>query len=116
MNLPQHQPIPRKPITMAPALESLSQYTETVEIECEECGGSGRDRGTLDNFLNGTEPVCPTCQGRSTETVVRNYLSEAFAVVSNPDSTRPVERAHLVAIVRFAREHVSALIQLPEVA
>jgi len=114
--IPQHQPSPRKPVATAATLASLAKYSEVVEIDCEDCGGSGRDRGTLDNFLNGTEPVCPSCQGSGTETVTRNYLSEALAIAANPDSQRTVERAHLVAIVRFAREHVSALFQLPEVA
>src|SRR5579862_6471348 len=104
MNLTQHQPIPRKPAAIAAASESLAPYAEQVTIECDDCGGSGRDPGTLDNFLNGSEPVCPSCKGLCTQTVTRNYLSEALAIAANPDSTRPVERVHLVAIVRFARE------------
>jgi hypothetical protein len=91
MNQPQHQPTPRKPVATAATLASLTQYSKTVEIQCEDCEGSGRDRGSLDNFLNGTEPVCPTCQGRCTEEVARNYLSEALAIAANPDSTRVVE-------------------------
>jgi hypothetical protein len=113
---PQHQSTPRKPVATAATLGSIAQYAKTMEIQCEDCEGSGRDRGLLDNFLNGSEPVCPTCQGRGTEIVDRNYLSEALAIAANPDSTRTVERAHLVAIVNFARAHVSALFQLAEVA
>jgi hypothetical protein len=48
--------------------------------------------------------------------VTRNYLSEAFQIARNPDSRRAVERAHLIAIIRYAREHVSALFELSEVA
>ena len=103
-------------VAIAAASQTLAQYSETVTIECEDCGGSGRDRGSLDSFLNGTEPVCQSCNGLTTETITRNYLSEALAIAQNPDSTRVVERAHLVAIIRFARAHVSALFQLPEVA
>jgi hypothetical protein len=110
--IPQHQPIPRKPVTAAPSLASLAAYSETLEIPCEDCEGLGFDRGALDF----APPVCPACKGRRTETVKRNFLSEAFAIVSHADSTRPVERKHLVAIVRYAREHVSVLFQLPEVA
>jgi len=114
----QHQPI-RKPVAIATSAATndlLAAYSRTVEIDCEDCGGSGRDPGALDAYLESTEPVCPSCKGLGVETVTRNFLSEAFAIASNPDSTRPVEREHLVAIVRYAREHVSALFQLPEVA
>lgn len=112
MNLTQHQPIPRKPVTIADQLYSLAAYYETVEIDCQDCGGSGRDPGALDH----EDRVCPSCLGTRKETAVRNFLSEAFAIAQTPDSTRVVERAHLVAIIRYARAHVSALFQLPEVA
>jgi hypothetical protein len=114
MNLTQHQPTPRKPIAIATGLEPA--YLETVTIECEECGGSGRDPGSLDSIFEGEAPVCPRCHGLCIQTITRNYLSEAFAIAQNPDSRRIVERAHIIAVIRFARAHVSALYQMPEVA
>lgn len=95
--------------------DPLAPYKETVTIPCQECGGDGRDPGALESDVF-NEPPCPRCKGSKFETVTRNYLSEAFAIVSNPDSTRPVERKHLVAITQYAREHVSALMKLPVVA
>lgn len=109
---PHNQSVPRKPVSTADALYSLSAYYETVEIDCQDCMGSGRDPGARDHEIQ----VCPSCLGTRKETAVRNFLSEAFAIVQTADSQRNVERAHLVAIVRYARAHVSALIQLPEVA
>jgi hypothetical protein len=93
----------------------LAPYMETVEIACEDCGGDGRDMGSvsIDRF---SDPVCPTCKGAKTQTVTRNYLSEAFAIARDDSSTRQVDRKHLVAIIRYARQHVSALFELPEVA
>ena len=82
------------------------------EIPCEDCGGTGRDIGALDPWDG---EVCSHCAGSGREMVIRNYLAEAFQIAANPESTRPVERAHLVAIVQYCRQSVSAVIGLPEI-
>ena len=84
-------------------------YTVEVEMDCEECGGSGYDPGGIDPW--GPEP-CPVCHGAKTQTVVRNYLAEAFRIAADPGTTRPVERQHLVAIIQYCRELVSAFASL----
>jgi hypothetical protein len=82
-------------------------------MNCDECGGSGFDPGGLDPW--GPDP-CPTCHGAKTQWITRNYLAEAFQIAASPESTRPVERRHLVAVIQHCREAVSALVVLPEVA
>lgn len=84
-----------------------------VEIDCDGCGGSGFDLGGIDPW--GPEP-CPACNGAKTQRITRNYLAEAFQIVANPESTRPIERQHLVAGIQHCRQVVSALVSLPEVA
>lgn len=93
-------------------LETRPPYTLEMEVNCEECGGLGFDSGGTDPW--GPEP-CPACQGAKTQTIIRNFLAEAFRMVSNPECLVPVERAHLVAIVQYCREAVSAVVGLPEV-
>lgn len=87
-------------------------YVVQVEVNCDECGGSGYDPGSLDPW--GPE-VCSVCHGAKTQTITRNYLAEAFQIASNPNSLRPIERLHLLAIIQHCREAVSALVSLPEV-
>ena len=91
----------------------LSPYIMRVEVSCEECGGSGFDPGGIDPW--GPEP-CPVCHGARTQWVTRNYLTEAFQIAANPNSSDKVERPHLVAILQHCREVVSAMIRVPEVA
>jgi hypothetical protein len=79
---------------------------------CSECGGSGLDPGGIDPW--GPEP-CPVCHGAGTQKVTKNYLAEAFRIVGNPQCAMPVEHAHLVAIVQYCRQIVSAVVGLPEV-
>jgi hypothetical protein len=93
--------------------EALAPYILEVEMNCDQCGGSGFDPGGLDPC--GPEP-CPVCHGAKTQIVIRNYLAEAFHLAASPESTRPIERQHLVAVIQHCREAVSALVVLPEVA
>jgi len=90
-----------------------SPYIVEVEVNCDECGGSGFDPGGIDPW--GPE-VCPKCHGSKTHKITRNYLAEAFQIAANPESTRTVERQHLVAVIQHCRQAVSALVSLPEVA
>jgi len=107
---PPRLSIPPEP---KPIPETLSPYIKEVEINCDECGGSGFDPGGIDPW--GPE-VCPKCRGAKTQTIIRNYLAEAFQIAANPDSTRQIERRHLIAVIQHCREVVSALVSLPEVA
>jgi hypothetical protein len=93
--------------------ESASPFVVEQEIACEECGGSGRDIGSLDPWDG---DVCEKCAGTGRQTITRNYLAEAFQISANPDSIRPVERQHLVAVIQHCREIVGALMSFPEVA
>jgi hypothetical protein len=111
MPTPQPRPAGRALETVRP--ETLSPYIIEMEVNCDECGGSGFDPGSIDPW--GPE-VCPTCHGAKTQTITRNYLAEAFQISANPDSIRPVERQHLVAVIQHCRELVGALMSFPEVA
>jgi len=91
----------------------FSRYVVEVEVNCDECGGSGFDPGGIDPW--GPEP-CRVCRGERKQRIRRNYLAEAFQIAANPESVRPVERQHLIAIIQHCREAVSALVSLPEIA
>jgi hypothetical protein len=93
--------------------ETHQPYVLEVEVSCDECGGSGFDPGGIDPW--GPES-CLGCLGVKTQRITRNYLAEAFQIAANPESTRPIERQHLVAVIQHCREAVSALVSLPEVA
>lgn len=107
----------REPRPVAITLEStrpdVAPYILEVEVNCDECGGSGFDPGGIDPW--GPE-VCPACHGAKTQRIIRNYLAEAFQIAANPENTRPVERQHLIAVIHHCRQAVSALVSLPEVA
>ena len=92
--------------------QTAAPFVIEQEIPCEDCGGTGRDIGVLDPWDGG---VCPRCAGSGQETVIRNYLAEAFRIAANPEMPRPVERVHLVAIIQYCRQVVSAVAGLPEV-
>lgn len=104
----------RKRLDMAWSEKTIqSPYSREVEVNCDECGGSGLDPGAIDPW--GPE-VCPRCRGAKTETITRNYLAEAFQIAANADNQRQIERQHLVAVIQHCRQAVSALVSLPEVA
>jgi hypothetical protein len=92
--------------------ETQPPHVLEIEMNCDECGGSGFDPGGIDPW--GPEP-CPACHGAKMQRITRNYLTEAFQIAANPESTRPVERQHLVAVIQHCRQAVSALVSLPEV-
>ena len=115
MNAEQIAPQPRADeITLeSEQVAGEPSYIVQVQVNCEECGGSGFDPGGIDPW--GPE-TCPVCHGARTLRIVRNYLAEAFQIAANPNSTRQVERQHLVAIVQHCREMVIASIGLADVA
>jgi len=98
-----------KPLRSAP---TCLPYIVEIEADCDECGGSGFDPGGLDPW--GPEP-CRVCRGSKKQRVTRNFLAEAFQIAANPESTRAIERQHLVAVIQHCRETVSALVSLPDV-
>jgi hypothetical protein len=106
------KPIPTSPaMTVSP--EPLPQFTALVEINCQDCGGTGFDPGSV----NPREPEdCVTCHGSGREIILRNYLAEAFRIAADPQTKLELERAHLVALTSYARQTVSALLSLQEVA
>jgi hypothetical protein len=86
--------------------EVVPPFTVEVEQDCEECGGTGTDPGSL-NPWDG-EP-CRRCRGAKREFVIRQYLAEAFRIAAG-ESNRVAERAHLVALTQYARQTVNALL------
>jgi hypothetical protein len=93
--------------------ERRPPYILEAEVNCDECGGTGFDPGGIDPW--GPEP-CPACRGAKRQLITRNFLAEAFQIAANSESTRPIERQHLVAVIQHCRQAVSALVSLPEVA
>ena len=111
---PEREPKPIPPRwakTVGPEL--LPPFSALVEIACQDCGGKSYDHGSV----NPREPEdCPTCHGSGKETILRNYLAEAFRIAADPQTNLQLERDHLVALTAYARQTVSALLSLPEVA
>lgn len=104
--------IPRKlPQNIPAALpEVLPPFTVEVEQDCEDCGGRGYDLGERFEFT-----PCPECGGTKKQTVIRQYLAEAFRIAAGQTSMIP-ERAHLVALTAYARQTVNALMAGKEAA
>jgi hypothetical protein len=96
------------------ARDPLPPFSEIVEVNCQDCGGRGYDPGSVCSH----EPDdCAACAGSGKETVLRNYLAEAFRIAADPNADLRLERAHLVALTAYARQTISALMMsLPEVA
>lgn len=56
-----------------------------IQEVCDDCGGSGVDIGGL----SATEAVvCPSCDGRGRQIVVRNYLAEALRIAAGQAQER----------------------------
>jgi hypothetical protein len=65
-------------------------YVIEVEVECEDCGGSRYDCGSLGPI----EPEeCPLCLGNGKQMTVHNYLAEALRMAGN--SAVLARRKHL---------------------
>jgi hypothetical protein len=102
---------PSRATTVAP--EPLPPFSDFVEIDCQGCGGKGYDPGGI----NPQEAEdCSACHGSGKETILRNYLAEAFRIAANPQANLQLERAHLVALTAYARQTVNALMSVQEVA
>jgi DnaJ-class molecular chaperone len=86
---------------------SEEEWLLVIEIEqkCEDCVGSGYDRGSL----RPTDPEeCPACQGSGKQTIVRDYLAEALSIAVRK-STKIPDREHLQAIIKYYRSRMGAV-------
>jgi DnaJ-class molecular chaperone len=86
-------------------------YLVEVEEECEECGGSGYDWGSL-SPINPED--CPPCFGSGRQMTVHNYLAEALRIAAG-NSAMPAKREHLEAVIQHCRGLVSALMAIADV-
>jgi hypothetical protein len=86
-------------------------FVVRVEENCEECGGSGYDCGSLRPI----EPEdCPVCHGSGKQIVVRNYLAEALRIAAGQSSIL-AQREHLEAVIQHCRGLVGALMAIADI-
>ncbi len=91
-------------------LAPMPPFVVKLEQPCDDCGGSGRDWGSLDPI----DPEdCPVCHGSGRQTVTRNYLVEALKIAAG-HSPIDAQREHVQAIVQHCRALVSAVIQIAD--
>jgi hypothetical protein len=91
--------------------ERKPPYFVEVEEECEECGGSGYDCGSL----SAIEPEdCPLCQGIGKQIITHNYLAEALRIAAG-NSAMLAKREHLVAVIQHCRGLVGALMAMADI-
>lgn len=89
--------------------DGQGSYVVELEENCEDCGGSGFDIGSL----SAVEPEgCRACRGSGKQIVRRNYLSEALRIAGGMSHKAP-QREHLQAIIQHCRSLVAAAIVLP---
>ncbi len=82
-----------------------------VEEECEECGGSGYDCGSLSPI----EPEdCPACFGSGKQIAVHNYLAEALRIAAG-NSSMFARREHLLAVIQHCRGLVGAVMSIADI-
>ena len=67
--------------TLAHTREPIPPFSDFVEVRCEDCDGTGYDFGSHKEF---DPEYCSRCGGSGTALVFRNYLAEAFRIVSDP--------------------------------
>jgi hypothetical protein len=86
-------------------------YLVEVEEECEECGGSGYDCGSLSPI---DPEECPACFGSGKQMTVHNYLAEALRIASG-NSAMLAKREHLQAVIQHCRGLVGALMAIADI-
>jgi hypothetical protein len=92
--------------------EMKSPYVIEVEEECQDCGGSRYDYGSLSPI----EPEeCPACLGSGKQVTVHNYyLAEALRIAAGKSSML-AQREHLQAVIQHCRSLVGALMAISEI-
>ena len=92
--------------TLSRTREPIPPFSDFVEVRCEDCDGTGYDVGSHQSF----DPEdCPRCGGSGKELIFRNYLAEAFRIVSDPECKVEPCRQQMIALATYARQTVSAL-------
>ena len=87
------------------------RFIVRTEGQCEDCGGSGYDRGSVHPM----EPEdCPTCHGSGKQVVVRNYLAEALRIAAGGSSIA-AQREHLQAVIQHCRGLLGALMSIADI-
>jgi len=79
----------------------VGPYSGIIEIECDDCAGTGASRDCLDDY----EP-CEHCSGGQVA-VLRNWLVEAFQIEAGQLKIEP-RIEHLTALRRYAMENREA--------
>ena len=92
--------------TLAHTREPIPPFSDFVEVRCEDCDGTGYDFGSHKEF---DPEYCSRCGGSGMAVVFRNYLAEAFRIVSDPHCEVDLCREQIVALATYARQTVSAL-------
>jgi DnaJ-class molecular chaperone len=97
--------------TVLPRGAKMKPYLVEVEEECEECGGSGHDCGSLSPI----DPEgCPACFGSGKQIVIHNYLAEALRIAAGK-SAMLAQREHLQAVIQHCRSLVGALMAIADI-
>ena|ERR1700733_9394036 len=101
----------RESAVLSRGSEMKPPYVVEVEEECEECGGSGCDCGSLSPI----EPEnCPVCQGSGKQIVIHDYLAEALRIAAG-NSGMLAQREHLVAVIQHCRGLVGAVMGIADI-
>ncbi len=91
--------------------EAKPPYVVEVEEECEECGGSGYDCGSLSPI---DPEECPACYGSGKQVTVHNYLAEALRIAAG-NSAMLAQREHLQAVIQHCRSLVGAVMVIADI-
>jgi DnaJ-class molecular chaperone len=91
--------------------EMKPPYLVEIEEECEECGGSGYDCGSLSPI---DPDECPACYGSGKQRIMHNYLAEALRIASGKSAIL-AQREHLLAVIQHCRSLVGALMSVADI-
>jgi hypothetical protein len=80
----------------------VEPYSSIIEIDCDDCGGDGRDHGCHDDYS-----PCEACGGSGREAVLRNWLVEAFQIEEGFQQI-DLRREHLTALRHYAKQVLDA--------
>jgi hypothetical protein len=91
--------------------ETKPPYVVEVEEDCDECGGSGYDCGSLSPI---DPEECPACYGSRKQVTVHNYLAEALRIAAG-QSKMLARREHLQAVIQHCRSLVGAVMVIADI-